>query len=109
MWLYIGHGGLLKREGTVEETGPSSICYRLEVYDAAVYVRGTGELGVHARSNWERGLYRQLLGRHLFDNEQFCEGSAKYTLEPLRLYGRQAIQWIDVPGIEWVRLVQLST
>lgn len=36
LWLYVGHGGHLQRQATVDASGSSSICYRPEVYDALV-------------------------------------------------------------------------
>ena len=108
VWLYVGHGGLLRREGTVEECGPSSICYRPEIYDAMVFVRSTGELGIHARSQWETALYQRLCGEYLFGDEKFFAGTAKYTLAPLVEYGRDALQCLDVPGMEWVRLTDIA-
>jgi hypothetical protein len=108
IWFYVGHGGLLRREATIEEFGPSSICYRPEVYDALVYVRTTGELGIHARSAWERALYQRAVGKHLFGDEGLFCGKAKYTLDPLWEYGRAALECIDVPGIEWVRLTEIT-
>ena len=108
VWLYIGHGGLLRREATIEECRPSSICYRPELYDAVLYVRSTGELGIHARSIWERALYQRVIGKHFFGDEELFSGKAKYTLEPLCGYGRAALECIDVPGIEWVRLTEIT-
>lgn len=109
VWWYIAHGGLLRREGTVDETGPSSICYRPEVYDAVTYIRASGELGVHTRSRWEKGLYQRLFGKHLFKDEGFFAGKPKYTLEPLKRYGRGALECSDVPGLEEVVLTAVRT
>ena len=108
LWLYIGHGGLLRREAAIDETGPTSVCYRPEVYDAAVFVRATGELGIHARTAWETELYQRVLGKHLFGNEEFFGGKAKYSLDPLWEYGRAALQCIDVPEIEWALLAEVT-
>ncbi len=107
VWLYIGHGGLLRRVGTVKDRGTASICYRPELYDAVVFVRATGELGINARSQWETSLYQRLCGKHLFGNEQLFVGRAKYTLSPLLEYGRNALQCRDIPGMEWVRLTHV--
>ena len=108
LWLYVGHGGLLRREATVDESGASSICYRPQLYDAVIYLPATGELGIHARSLWERGLYQRVLGKHLFDDEQTFGGTAKYTLDPLLEYGQAALQCQDMPGLQWVRLVEIT-
>ena len=108
LWLYVGHGGLVRREATIDETGSSSICYRPEVYDALVYVQATGELGIHAHSTWETAMYQRVFGKHLFDDEQLFCGKAKYTLDPLWDYGRAALECIDVAEIEWARLTELT-
>lgn len=108
VWLYVAHGGLLRRQGTVENASPSSVCYRPEIYDVLVLVRQTGELGIHTGSKAEREVYCRLLGRHLFGNEQFFCGLPKYTLAPLWQYGRQALSCADIPGIESVRLTDLA-
>jgi len=109
VWWYIAHWGLLRREGTVEESGPSSICYRPEVYDVVAYIRASGELGVHARASWEKGFYQRLFGKHLFDDEEFFTGKPKYTLEPPKRHGRGALECSDVPGLERVVLTSLRT
>jgi hypothetical protein len=72
-----------------------------------VFVRLTGELGIHARQPWEKQLYQRLFGKHLFGDEQLFSGVAKYTLDPLRVDGDAALRCEDVPGIEWVRLGEL--
>jgi hypothetical protein len=108
LWLYVGHGGHLRREATVDASGSSSICYRPEVYDALVYVQATGELGIHARSTWETALYQRVFGKHLLGDEQLFSGQAKYTLDPLGDYGRRALACLDAPGIEWARLTELT-
>jgi hypothetical protein len=108
LWLYVGHGGLVRREATVDDSGSSSVCYRPEVYDALVYVQATSELGIHAHSAWETDLYQRVFGQHLFGDEQLFCGKAKYTLDPLWDYGRAALECIDVPEIEWVRLTGLT-
>jgi hypothetical protein len=109
MWFYIGHGGMLRREATIEDSGPSSICYRPKVYDVLVYERTTGELGIHGRSEWERTLYQRVVGKHLFGNERLFVGKAKYTLDPFWEYGRAALECVDVPGIKWVKLIEMTT
>jgi hypothetical protein len=108
MWLYVAHGAVMRRDGAVEQARPASICYRPEVYDALVYNTATGELGIHARSEWERTLYQRMLGKHLFDNEGMFVANPRYTLQPLWTYGRDALRSGDMPGIDFVTLVQLT-
>jgi len=108
VWFYIAHGGPLRREGTVDDAGPSSVCYRPEVYDAVVFIGPSGELGVYGRSQWERELYRAVFGKHLFGDESFFTKAAKYTLDPLWRHGSRALHCLDVPGMEWIKLTNLA-
>jgi hypothetical protein len=107
LWFYIGHGGRMRREAAIEHETPTSICYRPEVYDAVVFVRLTGELGIHARRPWEKELYQRVFGKHVFADEDLFGGTSKYTLDPLWNDGEDALRCLDVPGIEWVRLGEL--
>ena len=84
--LRIRHGDPYRREGTMDE--PGSVLYRPEKYDQVIYRPALGELAVHARSGWEKSLYQRKCGEHLFGDAGFFPGTAKYTLEPLRQYGR---------------------
>jgi hypothetical protein len=107
LWFYIGHGGLLRREAAVEDNAPTTVCYRPELYDSVVFVRLSGELGIHARGPWEKQLYQRLFGKHLFGDEQLFGGTSKYTLDPLWTDGEAALRCLDVPGLEWVKLGEL--
>ena len=109
VWLYIAHGGMLRREAAIEDGTPSSVCFRPVVYDSVVFVRLSGELGVHARRPWEKQLYQSLVGKHVFGDEQLFCGTAKYTLDPLWHDGEAALRCLDIPGIEWVKLGELRT
>jgi hypothetical protein len=55
----------------------------------------------------EKKLYRQLFGKHLFDNENCFPGTAKYTLEPLRENGADALACGDIEGIESIVLTEV--
>lgn len=92
LWFYLGHGGMLRREAAVKHQAPATVCYRPEIYDAVVFVRLTGELGVHARRPWEKELYQRLFGKHLFGDEQLFGGTSKYTLDPLWNDGEAALR-----------------
>lgn len=50
---------------------------------------------------------RKQFGFHLFGRDNQFGGAEKYTLEPLRELGEQALNVLDVPGIQWVRLTEL--
>ncbi|NQU19762.1 MAG: hypothetical protein HQ567_00655 [Candidatus Nealsonbacteria bacterium] len=107
IWFLVRHGDTFRREGTMDEDGPSCVFYRPEKWDTVVYDPRIGELRVNAGSDWEKQLYRAKFGKHLFGSEDFFPSVGKYTLEPLRRYGEAALSCIDVPGIEEVRLHEI--
>jgi hypothetical protein len=109
LWFYIAHGGMLRREAAIKNETPTTVCFRPEVYDSVVFVRLTGELGIHAPGPWEKQLYQRLFGKHVFGDEQLFSGTSKYTLQPLWNDGQSALRCLDVPGIEWVTLGELRT
>jgi len=100
---------MLRREAAVKDEAPTAICYRAEVYDAIVFVRLTGELGIHARRPWENEVYQRLFGKHIFGDEKMFGGTSKYTLDPLWEDGKAALRRRDVPGIEWGKLGELRS
>jgi hypothetical protein len=65
-------------------------------------------LGIHASSKWATTLYQRACGKYLFGDEMRFVGTAKYTLSPLAEYGKAALQCMDLPGMEWVRLTELG-
>jgi hypothetical protein len=105
-WFLVRHGDPFKREGSLDEGEPASVFYRPEKFDVLVYDPKVGEIRMNARSKGEKDLYRKAFGRHLFGSEDFFPGTAKYTLEPLRVDGAKSLVCADVDGIEWVRLVE---
>jgi hypothetical protein len=107
VWFMVRHGEPYKREGSVVGDEPSSVAYRPLKYDVLVYTPARKELRVNAKLKGERKLYRTEFGRHLFGGvNTFTEG-AKYTLEPLRVSGEQALVCSDVPGVESITLAEL--
>ena len=53
-------------------------------------------------------VYRRLFSLHLFDDDGFLVYAEKYTLEPLRIHGRAALECRDIEGIEDVALEELE-
>jgi len=104
LWFLVGHGEPFKREECFNGDQPSCVCYRPLKYDVIVYHRSIGELQINARSKTLKNLYRKLIGQHIFSNDNFFPGTAKFSLEPLRQQGRDALNCLDVDGMEWVRL-----
>ncbi len=103
----VRHGQPFRREGSLDEKGSGSVYYRPEKHDTVVYIAASGELRLNAGSKGERDLYREKFGLHLFGDENQFPGTAKYTLEPLREVGADALLCGEVDGIEWIRLKEV--
>jgi hypothetical protein len=103
----VRHGEPFKREESLIGADVSSVCYRPLKYDVVVFDRQLGELRINARLVGEKALYRRLFGEHLFGDENCFPGTAKYTLEPLREYGADALACGDIDGIESIVLTEV--
>lgn len=68
---------------------------------------GDDELRINAKSPKEKALYCRLLGKHLFGSEDCFPTGVKYSLEPLREFGFDALSPGDIDGIRDVKLVEL--
>ena len=107
VWFLVRHGDPFRREGSLVDGEPSSVCYRPEKYDVLVYDGSIGELRMSARTKGERQLYRESFGLHLFGSPGHFPGKQKYTLEPLRTDGRAATVCSDVEGLDWIKLKEI--
>ena len=111
--LHLRHGELLKRDCALKNNGMTRrIVYRPERYDFADYTPGECELKIHAETQREKAIYRKLIGKFCFGDENFFlpdDGKDRFTLEPIREYGRDALVCSDVDGLEWARLKELHT
>ena len=111
-WLIVRHGGTFKRENILENRKPCVVFYRPEAYDLLIYYHGQGELAIYNSSGSikEQRAYCTYLGKNLFGDSEFFEtnNADKYTLEPLRVRGRGAMDCTDVPGLESARLTYLK-
>jgi hypothetical protein len=108
VWFLVRHGEPFKREESLDGHDASSVCYRPLKYDVLVYAPQIGELRINARSKGEMQLYREKFGKHLFGDEGIFPGTEKYTLEPLRELGEDALSLADIEGIEWVKLREVQ-
>ena len=106
VWFLVRHGDPFKREGNFAGQEPS-VFYRPEKYDVLVYEPSIGEIRMNACSKGEKDLYRLKFGLHLFGNDNFFPGTAKYTLEPLRRDGEASLRCTDVDGMDWVKLIEV--
>ena len=104
----VRHGDPFRREGSFDAGQTSSVFYRPEKHDVLVYEPAIGEIRMHAASKGEKETYRTAFGRHLFGDEDYFPGTAKYTLEPLRRIGPASVVCTDVDGMEWVRLKEIQ-
>ena len=108
MWFLVRHGQPFKREGSLKKEGQSSsVYYRPEKHDVLVYNPLIGELRINAETKGVRDLYRVKFGLHLFRDEHYFPGMAKYTLEPLRDEGAASLICSDIDGMEWVKLTEI--
>src|SRR5205085_1209169 len=86
----------------------TSVAYRPLKYDVLQYLPRAGELRVNARSKWEKTLYREQLGKHVFGRADFFQPAQRYTLDPLYECGEAALGCVDVIGVEHVTLIELE-
>ena len=111
LWFLIRHGETLRREGCLRDDGQAgNILYRPVAHDVVVINRATGEFGIHteSRSAELRDLYRSQFGLLLFNDAHAFHGGGKYTLEPLRRVGRQALVCAEIDGIEEITLTEVQ-
>jgi hypothetical protein len=107
VWFMVRHGDPFKREGAIDDKGESvGVYYWPEKFDVLVLEPAEGELRINARNKGEKKEYRKVFGRHLYKDDGFFGGESKYTLEPLREKGEDAIAPIE--GMEDVRLTEVD-
>jgi hypothetical protein len=103
----IRHGDPFRREERADGKKTASISFRPIRYDAAHYLSERSELRINARSKWERDLYLSTLGKAFFGRDDFFQSAPRYTLEPLRDLGEQALVCSDVDGLKSVVLREI--
>jgi hypothetical protein len=108
IWFLVRHGEPCKREGAIESGEPASVYYRPEKHDVLCYDVRRGELRINAETKKIRELYCAQFGLHLFGDEQQFPGTEKFTLEPLRTNGGDALACTDLPALEWVHLTEIQ-
>ncbi|MEW6252204.1 MAG: hypothetical protein AB1716_16315 [Planctomycetota bacterium] len=107
VWFLVRHGDPFKREGAIDEKGESvGVYYWPEKFDVLCLDAAEGELRINARNKGEKKAYRTIVGRHLYGDDGFFGGEDKYTLEPLREKGEDALT--PVEGMEQVVLVEVD-
>jgi len=107
VWFLVRHGDPFEREGAIGDKGESvGVYYWPEKFDVLVLDPVVGELRINARNKGEKKEYRKVFGRHLYRDDGFFGGESKYTLEPLREKGEDAIA--PVEGMDDVRLTEVD-
>lgn len=107
VWFLVHRGEPLTRHGTLANGEPSAVVFRPEKYDVLFYRPSSGELAINARPKSVKDLYREQFGKHLFGDPALFLSNGRYTLEPLREGGRQALTCADLDGMDWVRLREI--
>lgn len=107
VWFLVRHGDPFKREGAIDDKGESyGAYYWPEKFDVLVLDPKDGELRINARNKGEKNKYREVFGDHLYRNDHFFSVENKYTLEPLREKGEDAIAPVD--GMDDVVLTEVD-
>jgi len=104
VYFLIAHGLPYCRVPSHENGQLSSVFFRPGRHDLVVYSAAANELRVNATTAAEMDLYVEQFGLHLFGAADYFACAEKYTLEPLRQKGRDALQCADIEGIEAVKL-----
>lgn len=104
----IEHGRPCKRERNRKGRESSLLYYRPEKIDMVVYDAATNEFHVHADGIREMRMYLQAFGKHVFGREDQFTYREKYTLEPLKLRGRDSRNCRGIEGLEVIRLREIG-
>ena len=110
VYFLIRHGMPFKREGKIDNGKSSSVFYRPEFHDVIIYDRANNDLAVFNKSQakGERAMYVSVLGEELFGDQAYFASRDRFTLEPLRYHGRDALSVADIDGIDWIKLIELQ-
>jgi len=108
VWFLVRHGSTCKREGTVSDKGSSSVYYRPETYDILKYDPEMAEISINAETKKLYNVYREEFGRYFFNDHNCFPDEGKFTLDPLKEMGEDAILCEDIDGIDYVRLKEVQ-
>ena len=102
------HGQTCRRFESLDRGQPGTVAFRPQQRDLLGFNWARGELRIHAAAMCEREFYRSWFGFHLFGQRAFFPREATYTLKPLIRDGEEALNCLDVEGLEWVRLQEVE-
>jgi len=108
LWFLIRHGDLFKRIAKVDRQRTDTLHFRPRRDDLVVFSSRSNELRVNARTKAERDLYIREFGLHLCGDPDYFSERRPYTLDPLRRFGRDALDPDGVEGIRHIRLCKLA-
>ena len=107
VWFLVRHGDPFERKGAIDDKGESyGTYYWPEKFDVLALDSTDGELRINARNKGEKKEYRKVFGRYLYGDEGFFSVENKYTLEPLREKGEDAIA--PVEGMDEILLTEVD-
>lgn len=107
-WFLVRHGLASRRQEILSESGSDTLIFRPGEYDVLAYNSERGELRIHGCNGKEVDKLRRAFGQHLFGDEEFFPGGAKFTLAPLLEAGRACLACRDIPGIEHITLTEIQ-
>ncbi|MEL6898955.1 MAG: hypothetical protein AAFP90_22875, partial [Planctomycetota bacterium] len=91
LFVFVSHGTPMLRLDVLEAGMRDSLICRPIKDDIAVFDKLIGELRINAETIPQREIYRRLIGKHLFVDEEMFPPGEKYTLDPLLEYGEAAL------------------
>lgn len=108
VWIVVRHGQTFRREGSIRAGKSSTEYFRPERYDVLLYDSVNGTLAIHADGVRLIDCYLQSIGLFFFEDDGHFAIDHKVSLDPLKLLGRNALACDDIPGIDEVRLIELT-
>lgn len=102
LFLTIEHGSPMKRQRTLNRGLRDLLIFRPALDDFAVFDKLIGELRINAETSSQRDIYRRIIGKFIFDNENLFPDGERYSLEPLLEYGRKCLSASQIPGLRSV-------
>jgi len=91
LFVFVSHGTPMRRLDVLDAGMRDSLICRPIKDDIAVFDKLVGELRINAETIPQREIYRRLIGKHLFGDEEMFPPGEKYTLDPLLDYGEAAL------------------
>ncbi len=107
VYLLIRHGASMRREASITYGKRGVAYYRPEVHDVLVYDGTLDVLGLNAGTVGEKTIYREVFGEFLFGDREYFAKPYAWSLDPLLEYGPAILACNDVPGMNYVKLVEV--